>query len=76
MAKVKEKMHCDIFENKAKEREKEMQTLDKFVDFILGNNKEPYEIRNLITYYVAVAWDYSYTQRSNDIKKMEEANEL
>ena len=76
MAKVEKKMHYDIFENKAKEREKEMQTLDKFVEYILGSNKEPYEIKNLITYYVAVAWEYSYTQRSNDIKKMEETNEL
>ena len=76
MAKIEEKMHYDIFENRAKEHEKEMQTLDRFIDYILGSNKEPYEIRNLITYYVAVAWDCSYIQKRNDIEKMEEANEL
>ena len=58
MAKIEEKMHYDIFE-RGQRAEKEMQTLDKFVDYLLGSNKEPYEIRNLITYYVAVAWDCS-----------------
>ena len=59
-----------------KSMKRKCKLLDKFVDYLLGSNKEPYEIRNLITYYVAVAWDCSYIQKRNDIEKMEEANEL
>lgn len=76
MAKVEEKMHYDIFENRAKEHQKEMQTLDKFVEYLLEKNTKPHEMKNLITYYVAVAWDFSYVQKRNDIDKMEETNEL
>jgi hypothetical protein len=50
-----------------------MQKLDEFVEFLLGSNKEPYEIRNIITYYVAVAWECSYAQERGDKKIMEES---
>mgnify|MGYP003116794934 CR=1 FL=1 len=73
MAKDQTYLHYDRFKAKAKEREQEMQKLDEFVEFLLGSNKKPYEIRNIITYYVAVAWECSYAQERGDKKIMEES---
>ena len=72
MAEIKKKLHYNMFEAKAKQREEEMQELDKFIEFIMSNNKEPYQIKNILTYYVAVAWDCSYTHKRMDLEKMEE----
>jgi hypothetical protein len=73
MAKNKTTLHYDKFKAKAKERDIEMQKLDEFVQFLLGSNKEAYEIQNIVTYYVAAAWDCSYEQKREDHKIMEES---
>ncbi len=73
MAKDQTYLHYDRFKAKAEKHKEEMQKLDEFVEFLLGSNKEPYEIKNIITYYVAVAWECSYEQERGDKKLMEES---
>ena len=72
MAKTEEKLHYDMFEARANKHKEEMQKLDEFINYLLGSNKEPYQIRNIITYYVAATWDSSYIHKRMDLELMEE----
>tara|TARA_R100000353_G_scaffold8165_2_gene9800 strand:- start:1456 stop:1692 length:237 start_codon:yes stop_codon:yes gene_type:complete len=72
MAKNEEVLHYDMFQARADKHEEEMQKLDEFINYLLGSNKEPYQIRNIITYYVAATWDSSYIHKRMDLELMEE----
>jgi hypothetical protein len=65
-------LHYDMFQARADKHEEEMQKLDEFINYLLGSNKEPYQIRNIITYYVAATWDSSYIHKRMDLELMEE----
>jgi len=70
MAKSKKEIHYDAFVVETEKNKSEMQEVDDFVEFLYENNVEAYEIKNILTYYIASLWQLSYYQRDGDKKIM------